>query len=91
MSQSDEQVITPRTQSQISSGFPIALSHKIFPKDNTTYEKLGMPVGCSVTPFASNDYKQITQPTQLSHIINIARCDTCSGYINYFCTYTKAR
>jgi hypothetical protein len=70
--------------------FPVHLSHSDFPMDMETYEKLGMPLGCTVVPFIFDENSTLNKNNE-NHISNIARCFSCLAYINKFCSCTPSR
>lgn len=76
---------------QNANGFPISLSHTLFPDSISTFEKIGMPFGCSITPFIVNEYVNPSLQSNEHHALRIARCGHCLAYINQFCSYTNFR
>lgn len=72
--------------------FPMTLTHSEFPSSLITYEQLGMPLGCCISPFISiQDRSQASENIQEIPGTHIARCSNCSAYINSFCEASSLR
>lgn len=74
--------------------FPLSLTHPEFPADDTVSHQMGMPLGCVLCPFTSMEDRSqafVDTPRFVDSGTKIARCGSCSAYINPFCEASPMR
>ena len=94
---SEKETVLSQRSSSYPSAFPISLSHNEYPTSREVMEQSGTPFGVTVQPFIEDEsYKynalklaRLKDPIVEAH--HIARCNTCSAYINPLCDITGAR
>lgn len=83
-----------QNSSKFPNVFPIALSHSQFPSKLASYDHLGMPIGCIISPFiATESGQELSEEFRrlIESGTRIARCTLCSAYINPHCECSQLR
>jgi hypothetical protein len=73
------------------ASLPIHFSHCDFPPNAETFKSLGMPLGCTITPFTINNNYDLGPQSSRHHAMKIARCEQCHAYLNSYCKYNASR
>jgi hypothetical protein len=71
---------------------PISITHGEFPASAETFDVLGTPLGCIVTPFIATASRAEALEHGTSKIESgklLARCAHCQAYINRYCELSQ--